>query len=119
MQEGKPDYVFEGITGSPKQWAYRNKMEFSFGDDHLDGPLTLGLHKKASTYDILTVDDCKIVHDLIYNCFKNRVDYFTEHPMPYYKENETYRLSPPPFGASFRDNRRDAGTSGDNQSGRM
>ena len=28
--EGKPDYVFEGITGSPKQWAYRNKMEFSF-----------------------------------------------------------------------------------------
>ena len=84
--EGKPDYVFEGITGSPKQWAYRNKMEFSFGDDHLDGPLTLGLHKKASTYDILTVDDCKIVHDDFTAVLKNVLDYFTEHPMPYYKK---------------------------------
>ena len=62
-ENGNPDYVFEGIKGSPFEFAYRNKMEFSFGDDHLDGPLTLGLHKKASTYDILTVDDCKIVHD--------------------------------------------------------
>ena len=84
--EGKPDYVFEGITGSPKQWAYRNKMEFSFGDDHLDGPLTLGLHKKASTYDILTVDDCKIVHDDFTTVLKTVLDYFTEHPMPYYKK---------------------------------
>ena len=84
--EGKPDYVFEGITGSPKQWAYRNKMEFSFGDDHLDGPLTLGLHKKASTYDILTVDDCKIVHDDFTAVLKTVLDYFTEHPMPYYKK---------------------------------
>ena len=85
-EEGKPDYVFEGITGSPKQWAYRNKMEFSFGDDHLDGPLTLGLHKKASTYDILTVDDCKIVHDDFTAVLRTVLDYFTEHPMPYYKK---------------------------------
>jgi 23S rRNA (uracil-5-)-methyltransferase RumA len=84
--DGQPDYLFEGITGSPKQWAYRNKMEFSFGDDHLDGPLTLGLHKKGSTYDILTVDDCKIVHSDFTAILRLVLDYFTEHPMPYYRK---------------------------------
>lgn len=57
------DYVWEGIKGSPQQWAYRNKMEFSFGDEYKDGPLALGMHKKGGFYDIVTVSDCKIVHE--------------------------------------------------------
>ena len=28
------DYVFEGIKGSPIYEGYRNKMEFSFGDEY-------------------------------------------------------------------------------------
>ena len=40
------DYEFEGILASPKEWNYRNKMEYSFGDDVKDGPLTLGFHKR-------------------------------------------------------------------------
>ena len=40
------EYEFEGIIGSPNQWAYRNKMEFSFGDEFKEGPLALGMHKK-------------------------------------------------------------------------
>lgn len=32
-EDGSPDYVFEGIKGSPMEFAYRNKMEFSFGDE--------------------------------------------------------------------------------------
>ena len=39
-------YLFEGIKPSPKVFGYRNKMEFSFGDEYKDGPLSLGLHKK-------------------------------------------------------------------------
>ena len=31
----------------------------SFGDEYKDGPLPLGLHKKGSTYDVLTACDCK------------------------------------------------------------
>ena len=38
--QGKADYVFEGIKGSPKEFGYRNKMEFSFGDEYKDGPLS-------------------------------------------------------------------------------
>src|SRR5690606_454392 len=70
-QVAKTDYEFEGIIGSPKEWAYRNKMEFSFGDEYKDGPLALGLHKRGSFYDILTVDDCCIVdkdYNLILRC---------------------------------------------------
>ena len=56
------DYIFEGVKASPKEFGYRNKMEFSFGDEYKDGPLSLGLHKKGSTYDVLTAADCKLVH---------------------------------------------------------
>ena len=52
---------WEGIKGSPAVYEYRNKMEFSFGDEVKDGPLTLGMHKKGSFYDVVTVDGCCIV----------------------------------------------------------
>ena len=38
-------YHWDGIYGSPIEFGYRNKMEFSFGDEYKDGPLSLGLHK--------------------------------------------------------------------------
>ena len=40
-----PEYEFEGILGSPLVQGYRNKMEFSFGDEVKDGPMSLGMHK--------------------------------------------------------------------------
>lgn len=55
------DYEYEGIKASPIQEGYRNKMEFSFGDEVKDGPLALGMHKRGSFYDIVTVPECKIV----------------------------------------------------------
>ena len=65
------DYIFESILGSPVEWGYRNKMEFSFGDEYKNGPLALGLHKKGSFHDIITTDDCAIVDkdfNLILRC---------------------------------------------------
>ena len=57
------EYKWEGIKASPRQFAYRNKMEYSFGNESVDGPLTLGLHKRNSFYDIVPVKDCKIVDE--------------------------------------------------------
>lgn len=51
---------FEGILPSPKAFRYRNKMEFTFGDEYKDGPLALGLHKRGGFYDIVTVDGCRL-----------------------------------------------------------
>ncbi len=63
LDEVCSDYEFEGIKGSPETAGYRNKMEFSFGDAEKDGPLALGLHKRGSFYDIVTVDHCRIVEE--------------------------------------------------------
>lgn len=60
--EAAAESLFKGIDGSPSEFCYRNKMEFSFGDSEKDGPLTLGLHQKNSNYNILPVTDCAIVH---------------------------------------------------------
>lgn len=83
-EQGEADYLFEGIKKSPKEYAYRNKMEFSFGDSHKDGPLCLGLHKKGSMYDVLTAQDCKIVHKDMTDILTCVLEYFTDRNVSYY-----------------------------------
>ena len=79
-------YNFEGIKGSPLTKAYRNKMEFSFGDEFKDGPMTLGMHKRGSFYDIVTVDQCVLVHPDCCKILRATLDYFTEHGAVFYKK---------------------------------
>lgn len=80
----RADYIFEGILGSPFEWGYRNKMEFSFGDEFKEGPLALGLHKKGSFYDIVTTSACRIVN-VDYNAILMTVlDFFKELKFPFY-----------------------------------
>ena len=80
------DYQWEGIHGSPIEFRYRNKMEFSFGDAYKDGPLTLGLHKKGSTYDVLTADDCQLVHEDMTKILTCVHEYFLKRNVSYYKK---------------------------------
>lgn len=61
--ERQGEYCFEGIRQSPICFGYRNKMEFSFGDEVKDGPLSLGMHKRGSFYDIVSVTECQIVDE--------------------------------------------------------
>lgn len=53
----------EPIEGSPSQWHYRNKMEYTFGDMVKDGPMTLGMHQRGKFMSIITVDRCMLVHE--------------------------------------------------------
>ena len=76
--------VWEGIIGSPSEFEYRNKMEFSFGDEVKDGPLTLGLHKKGSSYDVLTACDCRLVHPDLVRILNTVHQYFLDLGLPYY-----------------------------------
>ncbi|MCR5655812.1 MAG: 23S rRNA (uracil(1939)-C(5))-methyltransferase RlmD [Lachnospiraceae bacterium] len=78
------DYVFEGILGSPQETAYRNKMEFSFGDEYFDGPLSVGLHKRGSFYDIVPVTECKIVDEDYRKILSLTLDFFREREIPFY-----------------------------------
>lgn len=76
--------IFEGIKASPIQVNYRNKMEFSFGDEYKDGPLALGMHKRGSFYDIVSVRNCCIVDEdyrIVLACV---LDYFAEKNSSYF-----------------------------------
>lgn len=78
------DYQWDGIKGSPSQWCYRNKMEFSFGDEFKDGPLALGMHKKGGFYDIVTVSDCQIVHEDYRKILTAVLEYCAEQGFSFY-----------------------------------
>jgi len=53
-------FAYDGLVAAPFETGYRNKMEFSFGDDGLDGQLTLGLRKRGSYYETADISGCQI-----------------------------------------------------------
>ncbi|MBQ0042859.1 MAG: 23S rRNA (uracil(1939)-C(5))-methyltransferase RlmD [Lachnospiraceae bacterium] len=76
--------VFSGVQGSPVNKAYRNKMEFSFGDAYKDGPLALGMHKKGSFYDILDVPECAIVDEDYHKILTTVLDFCKSNGWKFY-----------------------------------
>lgn len=83
-EEATEGVLYDGILPSPRQYGYRNKMEFTFGDEMKDGPLSLGLHKRGSFYDILTVSDCQIMDEDYRKILMFTRDYFAERNIPYF-----------------------------------
>ena len=79
-------YDWEGIIGSPVTTAYRNKMEYSFGDEYKDGPLVLGLHKKNSMYDIVPVCNCVIVSEDYNRIVSYTMEFARAHGLSYHKK---------------------------------
>jgi 23S rRNA (uracil-5-)-methyltransferase RumA len=84
LGEEKFNNLFEGIKRSPVQFAYRNKMEFSFGDTYKDGPLALGMHKRGSFYDIVTVEGCQIIDEDMRLVLQETLLFFQETGGDYY-----------------------------------
>ena len=82
---GRQDaYLWEGIRQSPQQYEYRNKMEFSFGDEVKDGPLALGMHKRGSFYDIVTVSGCKLVDEDYRRILSAVLAYFSQRKVSFF-----------------------------------
>lgn len=78
------DYIWEGVLESPVNQAYRNKMEFSFGDEYKDGPLALGMHKRGSFHDIVHVGQCQIVDEDYRKILNCTLDWAKNSGIPYY-----------------------------------
>ncbi|MCR4797442.1 MAG: 23S rRNA (uracil(1939)-C(5))-methyltransferase RlmD [Lachnospiraceae bacterium] len=76
--------VDEGIAKSPRWEHYRNKMEFTFGDEYKEGPLSLGLHKKNSFYDIVNTTGCRICEADMNRVLSVTTDYFRSREVSYY-----------------------------------
>ncbi|MFI3170940.1 MAG: 23S rRNA (uracil(1939)-C(5))-methyltransferase RlmD [Eubacteriales bacterium] len=77
-------YVFEGIKSSPVVKEYRNKMEFSFGDEYKSGPLSLGMHKRGSFHDIVSVTECEIIDSDYRAILKTTLEYFQSQNATYF-----------------------------------
>lgn len=84
LDEVCDDYKFEGIKRSPNQFSYRNKMEFSFGDEVKGGPLCLGMHKRGSFHDIVTVNECQIMDEDFRMILKSVLDFFAQRETSFY-----------------------------------
>ena len=78
-------FEFLGVHGSPDNVGYRNKMEYTFGDEVKGGPLTLGLHKKGRHIDIQTVDGCMLVDSDFNTILKESLAFFQDAELPYYR----------------------------------
>ena len=59
---GLEDYELEEIVPAVEQWRYRNKLEYSFGEDE-EGEPTLGFHARGRWDLIVDVDDCHLASE--------------------------------------------------------
>ena len=80
-------YEFLPIIESPKKFEYRNKMEFSFGDEVKDGPLSLGMHKRNSFLSIVNTDNCSIADEDFRKILCRILAYFRGNSQTYYHKN--------------------------------
>ncbi len=78
------DVPMEPAAASPAEHGYRNKMEYSFGNETKDGPLTLGLHKKNSMMDIINADGCQIADEDFGRILSATRDYFDQERTSFY-----------------------------------
>ena len=75
-QNGITGFTFEGIEPAPSPARYRNKMEYTFGDEQKGGALSLGMRKRNSFYEVVNVSACCLVHDDFGKILQATQDYF-------------------------------------------
>ena len=77
---------WEESACSPEVTGYRNKMEFSFGNEYREGPLTLGMHRRGRRYDVVDTAHCLLVDDDIRSIRQATVSFFRIRGiLPYHK----------------------------------
>lgn len=84
----KYDYDYQNPIESVEKIYYRNKMEFSFGNEYKDGETLLGLHKKNSFHDIDDVSYCKLMDENF-----NKIYMFTNEIIKKYNLDFYHRIS--------------------------
>ncbi len=81
---GIKDFRYDGIEISPVLEGYRNKCEFSFGDTEKGGVLSLGMRKRQSYYEVVTLTDCNIIDNDYLAIIKCSVEFFRNEGTTFY-----------------------------------
>lgn len=84
---GKIDKEKIEFRKNPKPFAYRNKMEYTFGDSVKGGPLVLGLHRRGRFYEIIDTKSCNLVHPDFEEIRSFLMNYFREIGKKHYVKN--------------------------------
>jgi 23S rRNA (uracil-5-)-methyltransferase RumA len=77
---------FTGVIASPEQMAYRNKMEFTFGNEAKGGTTNLGLHKKGQFGSVITTDQCRICDSDFTQILSGTLAYFKDRNVAHYSK---------------------------------
>jgi len=72
------------IRPAPNIYGYRNKMEFSFGDECRDGLLALGLRAPGSYYEVCDGALCNICHEDFNKIVACTREFFRERAASFY-----------------------------------
>lgn len=82
------DLSFEidhGIQGAQSQYFYRNKMEYTFGNEAKDAPLALGMHYKNKKNSVKTTDRCQIVPEDFNRILAKTLSHFEKTDLNFYR----------------------------------
>ncbi|SMP46444.1 23S rRNA (uracil(1939)-C(5))-methyltransferase RlmD [Anoxynatronum buryatiense] len=78
--------VWHKPVSSPRIEGYRNKMEFSFGNQERGGQLTLGMHQRGRRYDVVDTAHCNLVDEDFRRIRTATATFFRERQVqPYHK----------------------------------
>lgn len=82
---GHEEVCLTEVIGSPSAYEYKNKMEFTFGDEEKGGELSLGMHMKNSPVSVCYVHSCKIIDADYRNILKATREFFLKEGIPHYR----------------------------------
>lgn len=85
INAGHDEFEKLEMVASPINLGYKNKMEFTFGNETKDAPLTLGMHMTTKSNSIVLVDSCKIVDADYRQLITATCDYFRSTDLNFYK----------------------------------
>lgn len=89
------EFAIHPILASPDAWNYRNKMEYSFGQDS-DGRIAIGLHHAGDFRRIVNVERCEIQPEPLHRVvelFRNALNGANAgwKPAPHFVPYDSYR----------------------------
>ena len=86
--EGLDPSIVTGIMPSPCRYRYRNKMEYTFGNEVKDGPTILGLHAAKSFISIVSTDECQLVPEDFNRVLTATMHFVRQHGYTHYNKKQ-------------------------------
>ena len=85
LESGHDEFENMEMIPSPIHLEYKNKMEFTFGNEEKDAPLALGMHMTNRSNSIVYVNTCKIIDEDYRKILSATCEYFRHKDLPFYR----------------------------------